>query len=742
VAISFGRLPRRQNENLNRFAIQKRSSCETFPASLPKLTFAEFCSYNSVQRVGLGVGMSRTSSLLIGVFLFVWACVTSPTPLPPVVSVTLTPHSATIHCNKALQFTASVLNATNTSVTWSLAGEGCSGPTCGTISSTGLYTPPGSAPWPPTVTVKATSVADASKSASATITLLDSVMVTIFQQDVLVTAGEDYWFGAKVENAIDSSVTWTLLGSSGTGVEYGTISKDGEYAAPSVIPDVPTITITATSVEDPTASGSTTVTIRSAGIIDTAWTWVSGSDMAGQRGVYGTKGIPDPSNVPGARAFAASWLDPSGNLWLFGGSGPDVGNDLWKYDPLSQAWTWESGSNVGNLAGVYGTKGKADPSNIPGARSNPLSWSDASGRFWLFGGMGFDSEGVSHYLGDLWLFDPTTSEWAWMSGSDTYQFGSYGTKGIADPSNMPGGRYRGASWIDASGKLWLFGGWGYTSIGGAYMLNDLWTYDPVTSEWTWVSGTDQFEDAGEYGMKGVPSTLNFPGARCDAITWIDARGKLWLFGGYDYYSGMELNFNDLWKFDPMTLEWTWVSGSDWPNQLGYYGTKGIPDPRNVPGGRSKAASWIDSSGNLWLFGGSGYLSVGYSDTLNDLWRFDPTTLEWTWVSGSDYVGFQKDWKGIYGTKNVPDLSNIPGPRTFALSWYDASGRFWLFGGSGFDSASNAGALNDLWYFMRLAPVPTAEPVPFLTRRPRMQPFPGSSLSTILSTSSGRPLINR
>jgi hypothetical protein len=39
---------------------------------------------------------------------------------------------------------------------------------------------------------------------------------------------------------------------------------------------------------------------------------------------------------------------------------------------------------------------------------------------------------------------------------------------------------------------------------------------------------------------------------------------------------------------------------------------------------SSSSSWIDSSGNLWLFGGFGTDSGGLAYVnLNDLWRFTP-----------------------------------------------------------------------------------------------------------------------
>lgn len=53
----------------------------------------------------------------------------------------------------------------------------------------------------------------------------------------------------------------------------------------------------------------------------TNWVWLSGSNRTGQHGVYGTKGVPHPNNVPGARQYAISWIDSLDNLYLFGGSG-------------------------------------------------------------------------------------------------------------------------------------------------------------------------------------------------------------------------------------------------------------------------------------------------------------------------------------------------------------------------------------------------------------------------------------
>ena len=40
------------------------------------------------------------------------------------------------------------------------------------------------------------------------------------------------------------------------------------------------------------------------------------------------------------------------------------------------------------------------------------------------------------------------------------------------------------------------------------------------------------------------------------------------------------------------------------------GLRVLRSSSNVPGARDSSATWIDSSGNLWLFGGNGYDSYG------------------------------------------------------------------------------------------------------------------------------------
>jgi hypothetical protein len=641
---------------------------------------------------------------LVAFISLCFACSTDePTP-PRAISVMLAPDSATIYAGQSVQFIATVHNSTNQAVNWSLSGAGCSGTTCGTIDSTGLYTAPLNVPSPSmTVTVRAISVADNTKSASATVTILERIVsIALAPDSAHVYVGESVKFAAIVQNATNDAVDWSLSGAGCSGAACGTINSTGLYTAPSNVPNPAVVTVDAVLVADNTKSASATITILEP--VFEEWAWLSGSDSPSTPGVYGTRGIASPTNVPVSRENAVSWIDGSGGLWLFGGASSwpyhqGYYNDLWTYNTATREWTWVSGSDSVDQRGSYGTQGVSSPSNVPGARQSAVSWIDPSGNLWLYGGFGYDAAGNYGELSDLWRFVPAAGEWTWVAGNyGLYWSGFYGTKGVPDPSNKPGARAEAVTWADPAGSLWLFGGRGYDSAGHSGWLNDLWRFDLATLEWTWVSGSETRDQAGSYGTLGMAYPSNVPGARLGPVTWIDAQGRLWLFGGIGYDSANNAGaLNDLWRFDPIALEWTWISGSNIRDQAGIYGTMGIADPSNVPGGRSAALSWYDSGGKLWLFGGLGRDSAIHGDTsLNDLWCFDPATLEWTWVSGNS----SGNQGGVYGTKGMAEPSNVPGARTDAVSWVDPLGSLWLFGGYGFTQFAVLGQLNDLWKYIK------------------------------------------
>jgi N-acetylneuraminic acid mutarotase len=417
------------------------------------------------------------------------------------------------------------------------------------------------------------------------------------------------------------------------------------------------------------------------------WTWVSGPNGNNVTGVYGTRGTPAASNDPGSRQSAVSWVDLSGNLWLYGGYtyvGPSdarILDDLWEYSQSLGQWTWMGGAaNTDNVTPVYGTEGTPGSANEPGSRINSTVWTDAAGNFWLFGGN--DSTGYD----DLWKYSPTSHLWTWMSGSTSGNApGVYGVEGTPAPGNRPGARAQAVSWVDAAGNLWLFGG---VSFSGSGNLNDLWQYSPASGLWTWINGPNTLNATGVYGMQGTPNALNMPGARTNGVTWADGAGNLWLFGGQGYASTGGLgDLNDLWKYDTASGQWTWMGGSNTINATGAYGTQGTAAAGNVPPARNGALSWTDGSGTLWLFGGQ--MGTSGNQELNDLWQYSPNSNQWTWVRGANTI----NTVSVYGTQGTPAPGNMPGASTYMVAWADPTGTFWLFGGNEFNAL-----LNTLWSY--------------------------------------------
>ncbi|MBK9283845.1 MAG: T9SS type A sorting domain-containing protein [Sphingobacteriaceae bacterium] len=439
------------------------------------------------------------------------------------------------------------------------------------------------------------------------------------------------------------------------------------------------------------------------------WEWVKGVNGINQLGVYGTQGVPALANNPGGRENAQYWKDLSGNFWIFGGYGygasGGVGrlSDLWRFNSSTNEWTWIKGPNSIDQYGTYGTQGVAAPANNPGARADAVTWVDASGNLWMFGGFGWPSSGAIGHLNDLWKYNISTNEWTWMKGTNLIdQNGIYGTMGVGAAINNPGGRWGGAGWTDNNGNLWTFGATGF-ALSGSGFLNDVWKYDVSLNQWTWMKGSNSFNQNGTYGTQGTPGPLNTPGGRHVGNAWKDFSGNFWTYAGFGYpASGGTGLLDDVWRFNPSTLEWTWMKGSNLINQNGNYGTIGVSSATNNPGGRRRPISWIDPSGLVWMLGGFGYPASGGTGMLHDFWTFDMTTNNWTWAKGSQII----NQNGTYGTLFVPAPANISGGRAYATGWADYCGNLWLFSGQGFPGSGGTGFLNDMWKVNNIVAPPT------------------------------------
>jgi hypothetical protein len=188
-----------------------------------------------------------------------------------VISVSVSPTGVNVVVGKTLQFTATVADTSNQTVTWSVVG----GSAAGTISSTGLYTAPAAVPTPAQVTIMAVSQKDPTKSATAAVTVTatttpPNITVVVSPGAPSVLSFNTQQFTATVTGSTNTAVTWEVNGTVGGSRTLGFISAAGLFVAPGNVPTTPngqtgdtttTLTVTAVSQADNTASGSATVTI-------------------------------------------------------------------------------------------------------------------------------------------------------------------------------------------------------------------------------------------------------------------------------------------------------------------------------------------------------------------------------------------------------------------------------------------------------------------------------------------------
>jgi hypothetical protein len=197
--------------------------------------------------------------------------------IQPGVGVSLSPSIATLAGLHRVTLTAQVFGNTNNAVTWSVNGipngNGTVGQICVVasnpcqplISANNLqvdYQAPGAIPSPNPVSVQATSVADGTRTASALITVLNHVLVTVLPSTVMLAPLGVQAFSATVSGSSNQNVVWQVQGTAcSAGAPCGAIDVNGTYIAPGAAPSPNTLQIVAISVDDSLQSGAANVTI-------------------------------------------------------------------------------------------------------------------------------------------------------------------------------------------------------------------------------------------------------------------------------------------------------------------------------------------------------------------------------------------------------------------------------------------------------------------------------------------------
>lgn len=246
----------------------------------------------------------------------------------------------------------------------------------------------------------------------------------------------------------------------------------------------------------------------------------------------------------------------------------------------------------------------------------------------MFGGRTWNA---SDFRSDLWTFNPSTCQWTAISASgepsarvassmgynalaknflvfgggtlsgevsDTWIFqfteantGTWTQIPVAGPSARSGAPMV----YDSKNNLFiLFGGERYV-----YSLGDTWVFDSSTGLW----------------LDKNPSPS--PSQRCRAAMAYDEKsGKALLFGGLNKGQGKLLD--DTWLYDASTNIWQKIE------------TIRAPSPRQWPSLAS------DGNGAFYLFGGWRVDATGgLGQYLDDTWKFDIETMQWTQLHPSE-----------------------------------------------------------------------------------------------------------
>jgi len=193
------------------------------------------------------------------------------------VNVSLLPISATVAANHLLAISVQVNGSSNPVVNWTVnglaSGNASQGQICAVnstpcteLTASGAsqvdYVAPGALPLPNPVTIRATSAADSTKSATAEISVINHVLVSVLPGNVVLAPGAIEPFSASILGTTNQSVVWQLRGAGcGASGACGTISVGGSYTAPSTPPTPNTFQVVAISADYITQSGTANVTV-------------------------------------------------------------------------------------------------------------------------------------------------------------------------------------------------------------------------------------------------------------------------------------------------------------------------------------------------------------------------------------------------------------------------------------------------------------------------------------------------
>ena len=176
-------------------------------------------------------------------------------------TLTISPARVSLQTGQGQQFTAS-----ESGVSWVVAGIPGGDATHGTISSGGYYTAPATVPFPDSVFIGAATAGNArTASAVAIIHAGSGIQVTLAPDSVTLALSATQQFTSTVTGTTNTGVTWRVDNIAGGNATVGTVSATGLYTAPGTMPASDRHLVTAISSADTTAIGSAVIRLITGG---------------------------------------------------------------------------------------------------------------------------------------------------------------------------------------------------------------------------------------------------------------------------------------------------------------------------------------------------------------------------------------------------------------------------------------------------------------------------------------------
>ncbi|MFN9320800.1 MAG: kelch repeat-containing protein, partial [Chitinophagales bacterium] len=347
-------------------------------------------------------------------------------------------------------------------------------------------------------------------------------------------------------------------------------------------------------------------------------------------------------------------------------------------------WTWLHGDTLyqAGTNASRGVRGVPSPTNMPQALDwgYLTHWSDNDNNLWL---IQKDSFGLPDLSLMVWKYNMTTNHWTWMTGYDSFKIKSTYSSSVindyksslfgANPSNIK----LSINWVDNSGNYW-------------FVSNDYTTNHYYLTKFNIQTLEFEIKDyrPNNYSFKGPQGqalAANFPDV-IESTYWVKG-SDVYVYGGYN--RDRDSVSQEMWKYSMATNLWTWLRGEKMIESKSVYGTKGIATSDNQPHTRENSTkNWVIGS-KLYLFGGNVKFSMP-----NDLWEYDITTNQWTWLHGDSLPSE----KGVYPSGHcIEDPRIHPSGRIFYTSPIQSKlcdKVFWLYSGT----AKNSATSEELWMY--------------------------------------------